>query len=184
VLQGHPLRFVLISARVAHGARHHGAHLPGGLAWKSTPGWSWQIRITPALEMHRARGIHGAGFRGAVGRTGQCMRRRPTSKMHRGISNRPVCTETSAVRRLCSWRIHCRNKSCCARFSSPPPLLPAFSAGMRSRKSRPPQFRDLVPNELSSWPCRLRSPSKWRKDGAPPSVPIGSRGAYEFRTKT
>src|ERR1700724_576676 len=84
--------------------------------------------------------------------------RRPTSNMHRGISNRPVCTETSAVRRLCSWRIHCRNKSRCARFSSPPPLLPAFSAGMRSRKSRPPEFLDLVPTSLSSWPCRLRSP--------------------------
>jgi hypothetical protein len=58
-------------------------------------------------------------------------------------------------------------------------LVPAMS-GLRIM----PEFRELFPTSLSSWPCRLRSQSKWRKEGAPPSVPIGSRGAYEFRTKT
>src|ERR1700722_16824289 len=116
---------------------------PRGSPGKSTPGWPWQIRITPALETASRKGYPRCRVSRCRWPPGQCMRRRPTSKRHRGISNRPVCTDTSAVRRLCSWRIHCRNKSRCARFSSLPPLLPAFSAGMRSRNT----------NSDASWCC-------------------------------
>jgi DNA-binding winged helix-turn-helix (wHTH) protein len=63
----------------------------------------------------------------------QARRRQPTSKRNRGISNRSARTARSAAPLFCGWRIHCQNKSRCARFSSPPPLLRGFSTRIRSR---------------------------------------------------
>jgi hypothetical protein len=166
------------------GARHHGAHLPGARLGSQRPVGLGKSGSRPRSRCI-AQGVSTVqGFEvplAALASACDGGRHRRCIGEYRTGPSAPKpqpCDDYAAGEFIAGTRAAAPD------FPLRPRCYPRSQPGCVAVNRARLSFEISFPTSLSSWPCRLRSPSKWRKDGAPPSVPIGSRGAYEFRTKT